>query len=51
MSEPVYTCRSCGWEGSAAELDTDTVETCMGSDVIETCPKCGSSDIRVGVGK
>jgi len=49
MNEAVYSCQSCGWEGSLEELDTDTVETCMGSDTIETCPKCGSPDIRIKV--
>ena len=47
MSEPVYACRSCGWEGAAHELETDTVETCMGPDVVETCPACGSPDVRI----
>ena len=47
MSEPVYACRSCGWEGAAHELETDTVETCMGPDVVETCPACGSPDVRL----
>jgi len=49
MNNAIYTCRNCQWEGSAAELDTDTVETCMGPDVIETCPKCGSPDIKIKV--
>lgn len=37
-----YKCNSCGWQGLEKELEYDVVETCMGNDEIEMCPKCGS---------
>ena len=40
-----YRCKTCGWQGDVKELDFDVVETCMGSDEIEMCPKCGSLDV------
>lgn len=35
-----YWCKNCGWEGNEEEVDKDVVDTCMGSDEIELCPKC-----------
>lgn len=40
-----YKCADCLWIGHEDELDHDLVETCMGSDEIEMCPKCGSLSI------
>lgn len=43
MSEPIYRCPDCGWEGHEREMDKD----CIPSDGIEDeiwsnwiCPKC-----------
>ena len=40
-----YKCKQCVWEGSSEELEYDKVETCMGDDDIEMCPKCGSYEV------
>lgn len=39
-----FKCRNCNWQGSAQELDNEPVESCMGDDTIEVCPRCGSYD-------
>lgn len=37
-----YKCKKCGWEGEYDDVDKDIVDTCMGSDEVEICPKCGN---------
>ncbi len=41
-----YKCKNCNWEGSFEELEHDTVDTCLGDDKIDMCPKCGSYEIK-----
>jgi predicted RNA-binding Zn-ribbon protein involved in translation (DUF1610 family) len=43
--DSVFICNNCGWQGHESELETDSVETCMGNDQIEVCPQCGSMDV------
>lgn len=38
-------CKQCTWKGRLDEVDWDTVETCMGTDKIEVCPKCGGMEV------
>jgi len=38
-------CKQCAWKGGLDEVDWDTVETCMGTDKIEVCPKCGGMEV------
>lgn len=40
-----FICKSCTWSGPEDELDYDDVESCMGNDKIEICPKCGSMNV------
>jgi len=40
-----YKCKKCGWIGLEENLHLDSVETCMGPDIIEICPECGSAEI------
>lgn len=40
-----YKCKQCQWIGSSEELEFDKIETCMGEDDIEMCPKCGSYEV------
>lgn len=42
-----YKCKPCSWEGTEIQLIYDTVETCMGTDKIELCPRCGNMDVRL----
>jgi len=37
-----YTCKDCNWQGPTEDLNWDNTETCMGNDLIEICPVCGS---------
>ena len=41
-----YTCANCGWKGKEKDLDFDNVDTCFGADEIETCPSCGSFEVK-----
>jgi predicted RNA-binding Zn-ribbon protein involved in translation (DUF1610 family) len=45
MEPAILQCIKCGWQGTADEVDWDSIETCMGSDKIEVCPICGSMEI------
>jgi NAD-dependent SIR2 family protein deacetylase len=38
-------CEKCNWKGERDAVQWDTVETCMGADKIEVCPKCGSMEV------
>ena len=40
-----YQCKECGWQGNADQLEYEKVESCMGDDQIEVCPKCGSMNV------
>ncbi|HKM93773.1 MAG TPA: hypothetical protein VJY41_08990 [Prolixibacteraceae bacterium] len=40
-----YQCKECGWQGIAEQLEYEKVESCMGNDLIEVCPKCGSMNV------
>lgn len=40
------TCKKCYWQGDIEEIQWEIVETCMGNDKIETCPICGSFEIK-----
>lgn len=40
-----YQCKECGWRGIAEQLEYEKVESCMGNDLIEVCPKCGSMNV------
>lgn len=42
----IYRCNDCHWEGTEEELDADGVESCLGDDEIEVCPKCGSMNVQ-----
>lgn len=42
MKSSLLICKQCAWKGLHDEVDWETVETCMGTDKIEVCPKCGS---------
>lgn len=41
----MYYCKDCDWKGHEKELVYDNVDTCMGNDQVETCPRCGSYNI------
>lgn len=41
-----YKCKQCNWTGLAIALEYDTIDTCMGDDKIEMCPKCGSYEVK-----
>ncbi|MDA3927960.1 MAG: hypothetical protein PF541_03320 [Prolixibacteraceae bacterium] len=43
--EKKYRCKDCNWVGSEEELEHEEVESCMGNDEIEICPKCGSMNV------
>jgi predicted RNA-binding Zn-ribbon protein involved in translation (DUF1610 family) len=43
--EEQYKCAECGWIGKADELEYEKVESCMGDDQVEVCPKCGSMSV------
>jgi hypothetical protein len=43
--EKTYLCKNCDWRGSTNDLIYEKVETCMGCDEIESCPKCGSFEL------
>lgn len=43
--EELYKCAECGWIGKADELEYEKVESCMGDDQVEVCPKCGSMSV------
>ena len=45
MDTKDYKCKTCGWHGTEAELEFDSVDSCAGADEIEVCPKCGSMDV------
>ena len=40
-----YKCNDCNWIGGEKELEFEQVESCMGDDEIEVCPKCGSLNV------
>lgn len=44
--DKLYCCKNCGWMGEESKLDYDVVDTCMGDDKIETCPECGSYEVK-----
>lgn len=46
MEIALLKCKHCDWQGSYDEVNWDTVETCMGTDKIEVCPKCGSMKVQ-----
>ncbi len=41
----MYQCKDCNWLGPEEELDWDEVETCMGFDKVDICPKCFSMNV------
>jgi len=43
--EFIYECKDCHWSGMEEELENDSVESCLGEDSIEVCPKCGSMNL------
>ena len=45
MEPDILKCKKCNWQGSQDEVGWDTVETCMGTDKIEICPVCGSTEV------
>ncbi len=45
MEPTILKCKKCNWQGPPDEVDWDIVETCMGNDKIEICPKCGSMEL------
>jgi NAD-dependent SIR2 family protein deacetylase len=45
MDKKLLKCSNCNWIGAKEEVQWDTVETCMGNDLIEVCPKCGSMEV------
>ena len=45
MDGSLLKCEQCQWKGCRNEVNWDTVETCMGKDKIEVCPKCGSMEV------
>ncbi len=47
MTDINLKCRNCNWTGTSKEVLWDSVETCMGSDKIEICPKCGSMEVYI----
>ena len=45
VSQSKFKCEQCQWQGNSDEVNWDTVETCMGTDKTEVCPKCGSLEV------
>jgi len=45
MESAILVCKQCNWQGGPDEVNWETVETCMGADQIEVCPKCGSQEV------
>jgi hypothetical protein len=45
MDNKLLKCSNCNWVGTKEEVQWDYVETCMGKDQIEVCPKCGSMEV------
>lgn len=43
--EDQFLCKACNWKGTRDELENEKVESCMGDDNIELCPKCGSMNV------
>lgn len=42
----LYKCKTCGWRGNESELEYESIESCMGEDKVEVCPKCGSMEVN-----
>lgn len=40
-----YECKDCSWKGYEYQLEYEQVESCVGDDKLEVCPKCGSQKV------
>jgi len=45
MDSLILKCKQCNWQGGSEEVHWETVETCMATDKIEVCPRCGSLEV------